>query len=354
MTTARRRPSLASIAAELGVSTATVSNAYNRPDRVSAVVRAKVLAAASRQGYAGPDPAARQLRRGRTDTVGLLLTGELAYAFRDPATAAFLEGLADACMQVGRNLLLVCSPNGDELGDQVAHAVVDGFVVYSVAADDIRVQRVIERGLPTVVVDAPLEVPGSDWVGPDDRAAATMLAESLVGMRHRRMGVITYALGGTGYSGAAESARIDRVPGSAALSRIQGIRAVLASVGVDDLAIEERPENSAAAGADAAHALLARRPDLTAVCAMSDLLALGALTAAQQRGLQVPRDLTITGFDDVPEAARAGLTTVAQPHTEKGRIAGQLLFNRIAGRPPRRHILPTVLQVRRTSGPPRD
>ncbi len=353
MTELRRRPSLASIAAELGVSTATVSNTYNRPERVSADVRGKVLAAAAKQGYAGPDPAARQLRRGRTDTVGLLLPAEIGYAFRDPATAAFLEGLAGACAQASQNLLLVCSPAGDDDGTQVAHAVVDGFVIYGVAADDPRVRRVAERAGPCVVVDAPLEMAGADWVGPDDGAASRVLAETLIASGHRRIGVISYSLGGSPYSGAAESGRVDRVPGSAALQRIGGIRAALSAGGVGELPVEERPENSAAAGADALHALLTRRPDLTAVCALSDVLAFGALTAARQRGLRIPHDLTVTGFDDVPEAARAGLTTVAQPHIEKGRIAGQLLFSQGPSRAPRRHTLQTVLQMRATSGPPR-
>src|SRR4051812_31783381 len=122
-----RRPSLATVAAEVGLSTATVSNAYNRPERVSAAVRAKVLAAAARQGYSGPDAAARQLRRGRTDAVGLLLSGDLGYAMRDPATSGFLEGLADVCAQAAQNLLLICSPPGtDARLRSVADAVVDG------------------------------------------------------------------------------------------------------------------------------------------------------------------------------------------------------------------------------------
>ena len=81
-----------------------------------------------------------------------------------------------------------------------------------------------------------------------------------------------------------------------------------------------------------------------------DLLALGALRAAAERGLRVPQDLTITGYDDIPQAAAAGLTTVNQPHTDKGRIAGELYLSHRAGDPPRRRILPTHVSVRGSSG----
>lgn len=137
-------------------------------------------------------------------------------------------------------------------------------------------------------------------------------------------------------------------PASVHRSRILGLHDALAAVGVTDLPVEERPENTAEAGAEALNALLDRRPDLTAAFALMDVLALGALTAARERGLSIPRDLTITGYDDIPQAATAGLTTVSQPLVDKGRIAGELYLSHRPGSPPRRRILPT----RVTSGPP--
>src|ERR671935_2203343 len=89
-----KHPTLATIAEALGVSRATVSNAYNRPDQLSPALRERILATAQRLGYAGPDPAARGLRLRRTGTVGVLLGEELSYAFTDPAAALFLEGVA--------------------------------------------------------------------------------------------------------------------------------------------------------------------------------------------------------------------------------------------------------------------
>src|SRR5690349_11063356 len=103
------RPSLATVAAALEVSTATVSNAFNRPALVSVALRDRVLAEAARQGYAGPDPAARQLSRGRTDTLGLLFTGELSFAFGDPAAVSFVDGLTQSCQTAELNLLLIAA-----------------------------------------------------------------------------------------------------------------------------------------------------------------------------------------------------------------------------------------------------
>lgn len=347
-----KRPSLATVAEQVGVSTATVSNSFNRPEKVSPQVLANVLAEAERQGYSGPDPAARQLSRGRTDTLGLLFTDELSFAFKDPAAVEFIEGLAMSCQSAGLNMLLVSTESTGGRASAVGNAVVDGFVVYSVPSGDPHLQRILDRKLPTVVVDSPPDVPGVDWVGADDRAGARALGEFLVGLGHRRIGVIA----GTGrrqYSGPADVNRISGGPPSVRRSRILGMQNALGAAGIVDLPIEERPANTEAAGADALHALLDRRPDVTAVCALMDVMALGALRAARERGLSVPGDLTITGYDDIPQAAVVGLTTVSQPLVDKGRIAGELYLSHRPGQQPRRRMLSTHVAVRSTSAVPR-
>src|ERR1041385_4529526 len=103
----RRQATLASLAAELGVSRTTVSNAYNRPDQLSPQLRNRVLETARRMGYPGPDPVARSLRTRQARAGGLLLAEELSFAFRDPAALGFLEGLAQACEEAGQGLLLI-------------------------------------------------------------------------------------------------------------------------------------------------------------------------------------------------------------------------------------------------------
>src|SRR6476619_7179485 len=105
--TPRRRATLASLAAELKVSRTTISNAYNRPDQLSADLRERILATAKRIGYAGPDPVARSLRTRRAGAVGLVIAEPLTYSFSDPAALNFVAGLAESCEEVGQGLLFV-------------------------------------------------------------------------------------------------------------------------------------------------------------------------------------------------------------------------------------------------------
>ena len=133
----RRRATVKEVAAEVGVSAATVSNAYNRPDQLSPELRERVFAAARKLGYAGPDPVARGLRRGRSGAVGVLYADRLSYAFADPAAVMFLEGVSEAAEEAALGLLLVPAPLR-EARDQasVGEAAVDGFVIYCLAEDD--------------------------------------------------------------------------------------------------------------------------------------------------------------------------------------------------------------------------
>jgi Transcriptional regulators len=351
----RRPATLASLAAELGVSRTTVSNAYNRPDQLSAPLRVRVLEAARRLGYPGPDPVARSLRTRKAGAVGLLLTEALSYAFRDPAATGFLEGLALACEAAGQGLLLI--PVSPEHADVTAvyQAGVDGFVVYSVREDDPHFMAVLERPVPTVVCDQPTAVEGVDRVGVDDRAGMLGLTRHVTALGHRRIGVLCMRLGAGRNDGPASPERQAGVTYPVQRDRLAGIRDGLAEVGVDfaDVPVHERFEHSVNAGQDGAAALLAAHPNLTAVLCTSDVLALGVLRHAAERGLSVPDDLTVTGFDGVPEAERAGLTTVRQPVREKGRIAGELLLQRGERNRPRRVTLPTELVTGSTSAEPR-
>lgn len=348
----RRPATLASLAAELGVSRTTVSNAYNRPDQLSAPLRARVLEAARRLGYPGPDPVARSLRTRKAGAVGLLLTEALSYAFRDPAATGFLEGLALACEAAGQGLLLI--PVSPERADVTAvyQAGVDGFVVYSVREDDPHFMAVLERPVPTVVCDQPMGVEGVDRVGVDDRAGMLALTRHLTGLGHRRIGVLCMRLAAGRHDGPASRERQDETTYPVQRERLAGIRDGLAEVGTDwsGIPVIERFEHSVDAGQSGAAELLAAHPDVTAVVCTSDILALGVLRHAAERGLAVPEVLTVTGFDGVPEAGRAGLTTVRQPMLEKGRVAGEMLLQRGDRNRTRRVTLPTELVVGRTSG----
>jgi DNA-binding LacI/PurR family transcriptional regulator len=279
----------------------------------------------------------------------------LSDAFRDPGATGFLEGLALACERAGQGLLLI--PVSPEHADVAAvhRAGVDGFVVYSVREDDPHFLAVLERPVPTVVSDQPSGVEGVDRVGIDDHGAMLGLARHLTGLGHRKFGVICMRLGEHRNDGLASAARQAEIAYPVQRNRLAGLRDGLTEVGVawSSVPVWERFDHSVEAGQSAAAELLAAHPEITAVACTSDILALGALRQAADQGLAVPDDLTITGFDGVPEAERAGLTTVWQPVLEKGRAASELLLERVSRNRPRWVTLPTELRIGRTSAVPR-
>jgi DNA-binding LacI/PurR family transcriptional regulator len=347
----RRAATLASLAAELGVSRTTVSNAYNRPDQLSPQLRARVLEAAKRLGYPGPDPLARSLRTRRAGAVGLLLTEALSYAFRDPGAVAFLEGLSLSCEEHRTGLLLVPAGRGREDDPSVVHrAAVDGFCVYSLPDGNDFLAAALERPVPTLVVDEPVDLEGVDYVGVDDAAATTELAKYVLGLGHRRIAVVTTKLHLDGYAGIADVARQRSATYAVVRARLAGVIDAAGGVGISgaEVPVYECPEHTAEAGEAAAQVLLDKYPDVTAMFALTDRLAFGVIKAARDRGLRVPEDLSVVGYDDVPAAEAAGLTTVRQPLQEKGKVAGDLLLDPGNHTAPRRRLLPTELVVRGT------
>ncbi|MBN6035063.1 LacI family DNA-binding transcriptional regulator [Amycolatopsis sp. 195334CR] len=350
----RRQATLASLAAELGVSRTTVSNAYNRPDQLSPELRRRVLETARRLGYPGPDPVARSLRTRKAGAVGLLLTENLSYAFRDPAAIGVLEGLALACEDAGVGLHLVPASPGREDVAAVHRAGVDGFVVYSVPDDDPHLAAVLQRPVPTVIVDQP-RVEGVDRVGPDDAAAITGMANHLVELGHRQVGVLCMRLARERNDDFASVQRQREAHFHVQRTRLAALAKAFEAVGVDwaSVPVVERFDHTVDDGASAARQLLDAYPQVTALVCTSDILALGALAEADRRGLRVPAELTVTGFDGIAEAERHGLTTVHQPVLDKGKAAGKLLLATAEHGAPRVITLPTELKVRSTSAPPR-
>lgn len=343
------RPTLDTVAAAAGVSRMTVSNAYNRPDQLSAATRERVLEVAASLGYPGPDPAARSLRRRQSGTVGVLMTERLPYAFTDPGMVSLMRGMASELGAAGRAMLLVPSES-DDVAAVVRGAVVDAFIICSMEEQDVAVDAVRQRRLPLVTVGHP-RLPGVPFLGIDNAAAGGRVAEHLLGLGHRRLGVV-----GLPERDPADSAI--RVPVRIGITeRVTGFRRAAAAVPDAALQVVTTAENTVDEGIRAASALLdqpaGRRP--TAVFAVTDVLALAVLAAAARLDLHVPQQVSVVGFDDIGEAARARppLTTVAQDLEGKGRLAARAALDLVAGRPVRSRRLKARLVVRdSTSAPP--
>lgn len=358
---ARSRGTLASLAAELGVSSTTVSNAYNHPDQLSPALRERILAAAAERGYPGPDPTARSLRTRRAGSVGVLLTERLSYAFEDLASVDFLSGLADSSAGTGTSLTLVPVGPGDEgpadAPGLIQRAVVDGFIVYSVAADDPNLAAARATGLPIVVCDQPYDLSDLPFVGIDDRAAIRPAAAALIDAGHTRIGILAKRLSRTRLDGAVDLSAIDRADLHVQRGRIQGALEVFAESGIDParVPVVVRHHNDHVTAVDGARELLTTHPDLTAVLCTTDSMAFGVLDVARAQGLSVPGDLSVTGFDGVTLAVNRGLSTVSQPMRAKGTAAGAMLSELIAGtaetQKPRR-ILETRFMPGRTISAP--
>lgn len=328
---------LQDVADAVGVSRMTVSNAYNRPDKLSETLRATILTTAIELGYGGPDPSARALARGRAGTVGLLLTDTLGEAFRDPVSTEFLVAVGDALAERSLALTLVSTagPN-PPLGQDLP---MDGAIVYVCDPTRVDLDWLRRRGTPVVTVDqAPTD--GIAAVNVDDADGARAAAQHLVDLGHRRIGIVTLAPSGD----------LGNLPAS---ERGRGWREALGAAGIEPVEVVAhfRPVTAAH---DVVRALLERPDRPTALLCFSDVFAAQAVRAAADLGLRVPEDLSVVGFDDADFAPtlRPALTTVRQRVAEKGRAAVDALTVLIDGGTPRQRVrLSTELVVRDSTGP---
>lgn len=351
----KNRVTLETVAEAAGVSRATVSNAFNRPDQLSVATRRRILKQAKTLGYAGPDPAGRALSLGRFGALGVMFAEAVPYAFEDPAAIMILRGLASSCEDAGLGLSLLPYPPGSGMEQAALNSAgVDGLVIHSMPTGHPLVQGALGRRLPTVMIDSP-RVEGSFFVGIDDRMAARRAADLVLDLGHRDIGIVSLRLRGDGRSGPVDEARLaaadDHLTGQRVLGYLDAMHD--RGLGFTDLSIWETTGGRRSDGYQAASALLARG-SCTAIIAVSDELAFGVLEAASEWGIRVPDDLSVVGFDDVPGASQGAvqLTTVRQPLLEKGRLAGRMLTDSISfSTEPTHRIFDTELIVRSTTGP---
>jgi DNA-binding LacI/PurR family transcriptional regulator len=346
----KRSVKLADVARAAGVSQGTASNAFAKPGLVRPEVRERVEQAARTLGYHGPDPKGRLLRAGRVNAIGVVAMDDLGYFFNDPFNREFMIGVAEVCDARGAGIALVSAVDRDSAAWGIDTALVDGFIVQCMEDGDRLIELARRRRLPFVAVDVD---PGPDAssIMVDDRDGARQAAEHLLALGHRRFGILSLEITADGRTGLIDRVRRGQARYGATRDRLAGYEDALTAAGVDfdGVAIVES-ENDRQGAKRGATTLLDAGPDITAILAMSDVLAVAAIEEAQRRGLKVPRDLSVVGYDDVPEAARADppLTTIAQPIVEKGRLAAHMIFD---PGPPRKETLPVKLVVRGSTGP---
>jgi DNA-binding LacI/PurR family transcriptional regulator len=342
---------LADVAKAAGVSHGTASNVFSRPEIVREEVRKRVHAAAQALGYAGPDPKGRLLRAGKVNAIGVATAEPLSYFFDDPFARVVMSGITQACDATGAGISLVSAANNEQLAWNIHSAVVDGFVVFCLENGSRLIELARERKLPFVALDFGFDDGTIAAVGVDDIAGGRLAARHLAGLGHRRFAVLALPFDDDG-AGPATIERAQTAIYSGTRDRLAGYCAALAEFGVDPTAMPvyatDNDEASVAAGLEHVFAFGSDRP--TAILAMSDKIAMLAIDWLEARGVAVPRDVSVIGFDGVPEGALCDppLTTVAQPMAEMGRRAvGMILdFDGTV----RRETLPVELIVRGSTG----
>ena len=317
-----RAPTLADVAAAAGVSLSTASLTFSGNKPVSEATRERVLSAAASLGWTGPNPLGRSLRRGRSGVVGIAV-GQLSTAFRDPAALPMLDAVSEVLGAAGLGLLL--------MGDDEEHARLPlDAVIYDICGRDVwgPYEELVAREVPLVVVEGP-SWPGTTFIDIDHRSGAAALAAHLHDLGHRQVATLTL-----------EASHPQR-------EREAGLREVFPQAAV----VGACPSDLAEAQRLAAR-FLSVDPGVTAIVCQSDVQAAGVVLEARRRGLDVPADLSVAGFDGVATPwLDLSLTTVVQPLVAKGRATAEAVLARISGADVDDVVLPVALRIGDSTGP---
>ncbi len=331
-----RQPTIRDVAELAGVSKSLVSLVLRGSEQVRPERREAVLRAVRELGYR-PNAAARSLSEQRTRTVGVLLND-----LRNPWFVDLLDGLNSLLHDHGLHMVLADARlnrrSGQDLARPFLDLQADGLVVVGTLPDPAALGPVAAR-MPVVVAGAREPVPtGVDVVTGDDERGARLVTEHLIALGHRRIAHLA------GYGAVGELRR-------------RSFEAVMRAHGSAGQASVEAGDMTEEGGFRAAVRLLSRRERPTAVVAVNDMAAVGALSAAEELGLRVPEDLSVTGYDNtsISRLRHLWLTTVDNAGHEVGRRAARCLLDRFDGAKAtgRIHLATPTLEIRGTTAPPR-
>jgi len=323
-----KRPALTlkKVAEIIGVSNATVSNAFNRPDQLSKKKREEILKACIELGYHGPNQAARSLRKGTSDIVALILPDSLNYMVSDPVASQFMQGVTDILEKNNINILLFSgrSPSINKIVD-----FVDGFICYGAPRNSELVAQLEKTTKKVVTID--FNIANRASINIDNEQAAAEITNHITQSDDNIFAVLGLRL--------IPSEQVCRVYDNELLDsqssishrRLDGYTKALTEQGIEltNELIWNVPESNIKLAAIAAREALTTEPRPNVLLCMSDMIALSTLREAQALGLRVPEDVKIVGFDGIDESQRSTptLTTVHQNSVLKGQRAAQLFLD---------------------------
>ncbi len=335
--------SIADIARVAGVSHTTVSRALRDSSLISADTRSRIQRLAREMGYT-PNAVAQSLQTRQTSTIGLVVT-----SIADPFVSDVVKGVEEVARAAGFSVFLSASHNHPDQEMTVIETFhrrrVDGILVASSRVSSIHKQRLDRIQVPTILINSQAESQHQllHWVAVDDHKGGWLAVEHLLQLGHRSIG----------YLGTESRPRSNR-------QRFEGYQQALAAAGIS----RRDGWTVIASGTDTLYeedvavgqTLLPRLLDagVTAVFCYNDMFAIGALLACRERGIAVPQELSIVGFDDIQMAdyVTPRLTTIHQPKVRLGHLAMELLLDQLNARPVRNHVLSPTLKLRDSTAPP--
>lgn len=330
------------------MSASTASVVFSGKTPVSDATRQRVLNAAAELGYTGPDPRAASLRRGRSGIVAVVVGSRLKDIFLDPVQRVMMDGLAEVVAPLGAGLLLLRVHTDVDNAPTLTTAPIDAAVLIGCDAplrESLEIAH--QRGLPIVVIEGDAGE-GVPRILLDNREAQAAAAAHLRELGHTDVAIVTLGTG-TEPRGAWITPATD-ITIEVTRDRLLGARDIY-----PDAPALTTVGSSIDEGLAAGRVLFAPDgPRPTAVIAQSDLLAAGVIRAAEEAGLRVPEEVSVTGFDGIAVDGLAAyeLTTLVQSAAEKGRAAGEAVAAMLEGRTPASVLLPCRFRPGNTTGPP--
>jgi DNA-binding LacI/PurR family transcriptional regulator len=330
-----KKPTIYDVAKRAGVSITTVSRILNAPDKVNSETREKVLVVIDALGFV-PKAEARARAMQHTGRIGVI-----SPFFTAPSFMQRLRGIAETLSPKNFELVVYTVDSSDHLQGYLSSLPLtgnlDGLIILSLPVDDVQVRRLIDHGLPAVLIEYPH--PKLDCVEIDDVEGGYMAAKYLMGKGHRRIAFL----------GDTDLPEYSIHPVSL---RLRGFRRALkeARIKLPDIFVRLAPYSQEQTR-QAAKELLNLPDPPTAIFAATDFQALGVLKAARQLNIKVPEQVAVIGFDDLDMAEYVDLTTISQHLDESGKLAVEILLAQIESpsRPPRHVKLPLALVERQTA-----